>query len=117
MKQLITLETNEMSMRKKRSDRNHIIYELYNNENHKRYIGVTACIGRAFNYSVLRRFQKHMSRAKQENKDWALYNDMRKYGPDVYDVYVFDIVRGKAEAHRIEREQLKLNDYKLNSKK
>ena len=104
-------------MRKKRSDRNHIVYEIVNTINGKRYIGITQAIGRAFNYSVLRRFQKHMSRAKQENKDWALYNDMRKYGPDVYDVYVFDIVRGKQEAHDIEREQLKLNNYKLNSKK
>ena len=104
-------------MRKKRSDRNHIVYEIVNTINGKRYIGITQAIGRAFNYSALRRFQKHISRAKQENKDWALYKDMKKYGPDVYDVYVFDIVRGKAEAHRIEREQLKLNDYKLNSKK
>ena len=59
----------------------------------------------------------NLQEAKKENKDWALYNDMRKYGPDVYDVYVFDIVRGKAEAHSIEREQLKIGNYKLNSKK
>lgn len=104
-------------MRKKRIDRNHIVYEIVNTVNGKRYIGVTQAIGRAFNYSAVRRFQKHISRAKKENKDWALYNDMRKYGADVYDVYVFDIVRGKAEAHSIEREQLKIGNYKLNSKK
>jgi len=106
-----------MSMRKKRSDRNHIIYELYNNENHKRYIGVTACIGRAFNYSALRRFQKHVSRAKCENKDWALYKDINKFGADVYDVYVVEVVRGKREAHRIETELLRTGEYKLNSTK
>ena len=102
-------------MRKKRSDRNHIIYEIINTINGKSYIGVTQCIGRAFNYSALRRFQKHVSRAKQENKDWALYNDMRKYGPDVYDVYVKDVVRGKAEAHQIETFYLQNFKYKLNS--
>ena len=102
-------------MRKKRADRNHIIYEITNTINGKQYIGVTACIGRAFNYSALRRFQKHVSRAKQENKDWALYNDMRKYGADVYDVYVVEVVRGKAEAHRIETEYLQHRTYKLNS--
>ena len=104
-------------MRKKRNDRNHLIYEITNTINGKKYIGVTACIGRAFNYSALRRFQKHVSRAKQEDKDWALYNDMRKYGPDVYDVYVLDVVRGKAEAHKIETGflQNKHYQYKLNS--
>jgi predicted GNAT family acetyltransferase len=101
--------------RKKRSDRNHLIYEIINTENGKRYIGVTACIGRAFNYSALRRFQKHMSRAKCENKDWALYKDMKKYGPDVYDVYVKDVLRGKAEAHKLETFYLQNFVYELNS--
>ena len=100
-------------MRKKRSDRNHIIYEIVNTINGKCYIGVTACIGRAFNYSAVRRFQKHCSRAKQESKDWALYNDMRKYGANVYDVFVKDVVRGKAEAHKLETMYLQNYHYKL----
>ena len=102
-------------MRKKRNDRNHIIYEIVNTINGKCYIGVTACIGRAFNYSAVRRFQKHCSRAKMESKDWALYNDMRKYGANVYDVFVKDVVRGKAEAHKLETMYLQNYHYKLNS--
>lgn len=101
--------------RKKRIDRNHIVYEIINTVNFKRYIGVTQAIGRAFNYSAYRRFQKHISRAKQENRDWALYKDMKKYGPDVYDVYVKDVVRGKAEAHRLEKFYLNNFQYKLNT--
>lgn len=102
-------------MRKKRNDRNHIIYEIINIENGKCYIGVTAAIGRAFNYSAFRRFQKHQSRARRENKDWALYKDMRKYDTDAYEVIVKHVVRGKAEAHKLETYYLQNYVYKLNS--
>ena len=54
--------------RKKRKDRNHVIYEIVNTTNGKSYLGVTACIGRRINYSVQLRFQKHCSRAKKEKK-------------------------------------------------
>ena len=102
-------------MRKKRSDRNHIIYEIVNTINGKCYIGVTACIGRAFNYSAVRRFQKHCSRARRENKGWKLYTDMREYGVEVYDVFVVDMVRGKKAAHALEVKLLKEFNYELNS--
>ena len=101
--------------RKKRIDRNHIIYEIENTINGKKYIGVTQCIGRKVLYSALRRFQKHVCRAKQEAWDWALYKDMKKYGPEVYNVWVLNVVRGKAEAHTLEIELLKKGNYKLNS--
>jgi hypothetical protein len=102
-------------MRKKRSDRNHVLYEIENSITGKRYIGVTAAIGRAFNYSALRRFQKHCSRARCENKDWALYKDMQKYNEDVYNVYVLAVVRTKTKAHQLETIHLHTKKYKLNS--
>jgi hypothetical protein len=102
-------------MRKKRNDRNHIIYEIENSITGATYVGVTAAIGRSFLYSALRRFQKHVSRAKKENKSWALYKDMKKYGPEVYNVYLIQVVRGKAEVHKIETEMLRTGNYKLNS--
>jgi hypothetical protein len=40
---------------------------------------------------------------------------MRKFGPDVYDVCLIEVVRGKAEAHKIETELLQRYEYKLNS--
>ena len=62
--------------RKKRNDRNHIVYEIVNTENGKSYIGITAAIGRRFHYSAKLRLQKHFSRARKENKNWdRFYSD------------------------------------------
>lgn len=101
--------------RKKRSDRNHIIYEIVNTSNGKSYIGITAAIGRRFHYSAKLRLQKHFSRARRENKDWALYRDMRENDQSVYDLFIVDVVRGKALAHQIEVELIKEFNYELNS--
>lgn len=101
--------------RKKRNDRNHVIYEIVNTETGKSYLGITAAIGRRFLYSVRLRFQKHCSRAKCENKGWKLYEDMKEWGPDVYDVFLLDVVRGKKAAHQIEVKLLKEFQYELNS--
>jgi hypothetical protein len=102
-------------MRKKRSDRNHVIYEIVNSENGKSYIGITAAIGRRFHYSAKLRLQKHFSRARREDKQWALYIDMREHEQEVYQLFIVDIVRGKALAHQIEVELLKEFQYELNS--
>lgn len=102
-------------MRKRRSDRNHVIYEIVNTSNGKSYLGVTACIGRRVHYSAHLRFQKHQSRARREQKEWALYVDMRENDPNVYELFIVDVVRGKATAHRIETELLKEFNYELNS--
>jgi predicted GIY-YIG superfamily endonuclease len=102
-------------MRKKRSDRNHVIYEIVNTSNGKSYIGITAAIGRRYNYSAVLRFQKHQSRARKENKEWALYIDMRENDPSVYELFIVDVVRGKALAHQIETKLLKKFEYELNS--
>jgi hypothetical protein len=101
--------------RKKRSDRNHVIYEIVNTNNGKSYIGITAAIGRRFHYSAKLRLQKHFSRARRENKQWALYIDMREHNEDVYDLFIVDVVRGKALAHQIEVELLNEFQYELNS--
>ena len=102
-------------MRKKRSDRNHVIYEIVNISNGKSYIGITACIGRRVHYSAHLRFLKHQSRARKENKQWALYIDMRENDPSVYELFIVDVVRCKALAHQIETELLKKFEYELNS--
>jgi predicted GIY-YIG superfamily endonuclease len=101
--------------RKKRSDRNHVIYEIVNTNNGKSYIGITAAIGRRFHYSAKLRLQKHFSRARREDKQWALYIDMREHNEDVYDLFIVDVVRGKALAHQIEVELLNEFQYELNS--
>lgn len=105
-------------MRKKRSDRNHVIYLLTNTVNDKQYIGITVAKGRAFKWSAINRFHKHVSRARIEwDKDWPLYRDMRKYeGAEhaIYEVTVLSVVRGKREAHKIETELINSIKPKLN---
>ena len=102
-------------MRKKRNDRNHELYEIVNTSNGKSYLGITAAIGRRFHYSAKLRLQKHFSRARKENKQWALYIDMRENDESVYELFIVDIVRGKALAHQIETQLLKEFQYELNS--
>jgi hypothetical protein len=87
--------------RKKRSDRNHIIYEL--RVRGASYIGVTAKTETTINKSVLARAAKHFYRAKKEAKDWLLCAALRELGDkSEIEVYVHEVVRGKAEAHRRE---------------
>lgn len=93
----------EKAPRKKRVDRNHIIYEL--RVNGLNYIGVTAKTESTVNKSVLARAAKHFYRAKKENKDWALCIELRKLADkSEIEVYVHEVVRGKAAAHKREVE-------------
>ena len=101
--------------RKKRNDRNHVIYEIVNTINGKSYIGVTVAIGRRFHYSAKLRLQKHFSRARMENKNWSLYNDMREHSESVYELFILKVIRGKKFAHEYETKQLQKFHYELNS--
>ena len=90
-------------MRAKRSDRNHIIYELRVAEGN--YIGVTAKTESTVLKSVRARAAKHYYRAKKEAKDWALCSALRKLSDkSEIEIIVHEIVRGKAAAHKREVE-------------
>jgi TfoX/Sxy family transcriptional regulator of competence genes len=87
--------------RKKRTDRNHIIYELV--VNGKNYIGVTAKTETTIAKSVRARAAKHFYRAKTEAKDWLLCAELRKLNSkDEIEILVHAVIRGKAEAHKEE---------------
>ena len=87
--------------RKKRVDRNHIIYELRVNGGN--YIGVTAKTESTVLKSVRARAAKHYYRAKKENKNWSLCIALRELtSKDEIEILVHEIVRGKAEAHKRE---------------
>lgn len=89
--------------RAKRSDRNHIIYELVTPTGN--YIGVTAKTESTVLKSVRARAAKHFYRAKTEMKDWALCHALRQLTDKTeIEVRVHEIVRGKADAHRREVE-------------
>lgn len=93
-------------MRAKRSDRNHIIYTIVGPEGS--YIGVTAKTETTVLKSVKARVAKHFYRAQKETKTWALCELLRTYASkDDVDVRVLEIVRGKREAHRRERELIR----------
>ena len=89
--------------RKKRADRNHIIYEL--RINGLNYIGVTAKTESTVTKSVLARAAKHFYRAKTEGKNWLLCEALRELtDKSEIEVLVHEVIRGKAAAHRREVE-------------
>ena len=93
----------QTATRKKRSDRNHIIYELRVPGGN--YIGVTAKTQSTVAKSVLARAAKHFYRAKTEDKDWSLCVELRKLNDkSEIEVVIHEIVRDKAEAHKREVE-------------
>ena len=95
--------TQTNTTRKKRTDRNHIIYELRVAGGN--YIGVTAKTETTINKSVLARAAKHFYRAKREAKDWALCNALRTLqDKSEIEVLIHEVVRGKAAAHKREVE-------------
>ena len=104
-----TANTTPVAARKKRSDRNHIIYELI--VNGLNYIGVTAKTESTVLKSVKSRAAKHWYRAQKEQKDWTLCQALRQLNDkSEIEIRVHEIVRGKAAAHKREvesRRQLK----------
>ena len=95
--------TQTNTTRKKRTDRNHIIYEL--RINGLNYIGVTAKTESTINKSVLARAAKHFYRAKTESKNWLLCEALRGLNDkSEIEVLVHEVIRGKAAAHKREVE-------------
>ena len=100
--------------RKKRVDRNHIIYELV--VNGLNYIGVTAKTESTVNKSVLSRAAKHFYRAQKEDKNWLLCAELRKLtDKNEIEVYVHEVIRGKSAAHKREVELRRLLKPVLNT--
>jgi hypothetical protein len=98
-------------MRKKRSDRNYVLYEL--TIENQTYIGLTVALGRAFLRSVKVRVQKHRSRALVENKDWSLCKAIQSAESIEYSV--IEVVRGRKAAYTRERELISKYSPELNT--
>ena len=87
--------------RKKRTDRNHIVYELRLPAGN--YIGVTAKTESTVLKSVRARAAKHFYRAKTETKNWLLCAALRELdSKDEIEIVVHAVIRGKAPAHKEE---------------
>lgn len=99
-------------MRKKRNDRNYVLYRVSGEG--ESYVGLTVAVGRAFAKSVKVRVQKHISRAIREDKDWSFCEFLRS--ADVVEYEVLEVVRGRKAAYQRERELIaelepSLNDF------
>jgi len=100
-------------VRKKRKDRNYILYRVTGGDD--TYIGLTVSQGRAFWKAVKIRVQKHISRAMNEDKDWTMCNFIRETNETLY-YEVLEVVRGRKAAYSRERELISelnpsLNDF------
>lgn len=92
--------------RKIRSDCNYIIYEAVA-ETGENYIGLTRKTSTETK-SVKERWRKHLSRARNENRLWALYVYLKTGGIDLaWEHRVLEIVRGRKAAYAREREIVK----------
>ncbi len=103
--------------RKRRSDRNHVIYMIQNVVTQDVYVGITVVNGKSAQRALDRRVQKHVQRAFTENKNWALCNSFRKYQPENHEYWIHDVIRGKRSAHKIEVELIDSLAPKLNTSK
>jgi len=102
-------------MRKRRSDRNHIIYKIDNTCTGDFYIGVTVLRGKAYLGSIKLRLKQHISRAQTQELQWALCDSIRTYGPQSFNITMVEIVRGKRPAHSRETEIIKEMQPRLNT--
>ena len=101
-----------MTKRTARKDSNYIIYVAEHNGS--AYIGLTRKGSTTVTKAVKERWRKHISRAKHEDRDWALYRFIRAGNWDGWRHKVLDIVRGRAEAYALERELVKFFEPSLN---
>jgi hypothetical protein len=93
------------NQRKRRTDRNQVIYFIQDVVTNDYYIGLTAmCFNGNVRKTLTRRMQKHMQRALAENKNWGLSRALRERGAERFVFGVIEVVRGKRPAHARETE-------------
>ena len=95
-----------------RKDSNYVIYVAVHDG--KAYIGLTRKGTVTVTKAVKERWRKHVSRAKNESRDWVIYNYMRAGNWDGWSHEVICVIRGRAEAYAYERELVKHIEPELN---
>lgn len=104
------------TQRKRRSDRNQVIYFIQDVVTSDYYIGLTAlCFKGNVRKTLTRRMQKHMQRALAENKNWGLSRALRERGAERFVFGVVEVVRGKKAAHSRETELINTMQPALNT--
>ena len=105
----------QKAVRKRRSDRMHLIYLLTNTVNGDTYLGMAVCIDRSGKETLAARFSRHVGRAYNQDKGWKLCQAIREFGEEVFHAEIITFVRGKAEAHALETEWKKAGNPALNT--
>lgn len=105
-----------MKQRKRRSDRNQIVYYIQDVVTLEYYIGLTVLSFKGNVRKTLhRRMQKHLQRALAENKTWGLSVALRERGAERFVYGPVQTVRGKKEAHAIETQLINTLQPALNT--
>ena len=99
--------------RKRRNDRNHIIY-LLTAPNGDRYVGITFARAKAYKRSVKIRFRAHTRNANEYGHVNLLSHSIREHGADNFKKEILEIVRGKQNAHDRERQLIAALQPELN---
>ena len=95
-----------------RKDSNIVIYVARHDGNE--YIGLTRKGSATVSKAVKERWRKHVSRARNEMRDWVIYNYMREGNWTDWEHEVITVIRGRAEAYAYERELVKMFEPSLN---
>ena len=95
-----------------RKDSNFIIYAAEHNG--QVYIGLTRKGSVSVAKAVKERWRKHISRARHEAREWALYKYITAGAWTDWTHEVICVIRGRAEAYAYERELVKLYEPELN---
>ena len=103
-------------MRKKRSDRNHIIYKLTNNITSETYIGVTVVTGRAYLKSLRSRWIRHIYKANIGMAEYPISISIRTHGEESFTREILKVVRGKKNAFITESELINKHKPALNTR-
>ena len=106
---------NEKKLRKRRTDRRHLIYVLTNTVTLERYVGVTVSLDRSGKKSLEARWKRHVTRATNQDKSWNLCRSIREYGAESFTQEIIHFIRGKAPAFKLETELRKTGDFTLNT--
>jgi len=101
-------------MRKKRSDRNHIIYKLTNTVTQETYIGVTVVTGRAYLKSLRSRWIRHIYKANIGMAEFPISISIRTHGEESFTREILTVVRGKKPAFQAEAKLINEHKPKLN---
>ena len=104
----------QTTTRKRRQDTKHVVYCITNTVTNQQYVGITVC-GQQVRKALHIRMQKHVQRARAENKAWALCQSIREFGSAAFTYGIIEFVRGRKPAHARERELIAQFNPALNS--